>query len=175
MLLKSLIDQLQANSGTPGTPDKNHGVPDPTPRKPAPRNDLTWTEHREHQEHRKNKVGEVENNSPAREAIAAQIRDLYADMASTMAQGLDCGLGPSWSLRMRELEEAFTVAWDEGGEPWDELGALKMHIRSGQHPYRCLDCFLSAGCNRDERRRWGLMCRHDCNAFTQKGQQARGQ
>jgi len=108
------------------------------------------------------------HTTPAREAIAAEIRDLYQNMASAMDKTAVEALGPEWAARLRELERAFEAAWDQGGEPWDELGALKMHIRAGLHPYRCADCFLSDGCTRNERHRWGLMCRHGCKAFRAK-------
>lgn len=53
MLLKSLIDQLKADEGTPGTPCKNGGVPDLDPLELAPTNNLIEAEHQEHQEHQK--------------------------------------------------------------------------------------------------------------------------
>lgn len=40
-----------------------------------------------------------------------------------------------------------------------------------RYPYSCRDCFhASAGCQRPERREFGLQCRHDCSEFLKKGQ-----
>jgi hypothetical protein len=54
MLLESLIRRLQAENGTPGTPEQKTGVPDSKPLESASRFDLAAAEHQEHREHPQN-------------------------------------------------------------------------------------------------------------------------
>jgi len=51
MLLEKLINRLQVENGTPGTPGQDAGVPETEPLKTLPGLDLEAMEYSEHMEH----------------------------------------------------------------------------------------------------------------------------
>ncbi len=122
MLLESLIGQFKAEKGTPGTPDENWGVPDSDTLKTAPIKDIGKTEHQEHQEHPKIENPVLTELFRVYEAIGQHYtKEHWKRLASL----------PGWKPKLDELEQAFTAAWKEGRDCWQEFEGLRDHWRAG--------------------------------------------
>lgn len=130
MLLNSLLRQLRAEAGTPGTPEHKDGVPCSDTSKPAPVNNLVEAEHQEHREHQElDEVFRVWDRSATRRQLLRLYRILGESYTKEHWHRLISV--PGWRDRLTDLEEAFTQAWKDGCDCWQEFEQLREHWRSG--------------------------------------------